>query len=166
MRPLVIGCEQRDVEALRRRYALSNIAHYNPPMGFIDDSAEVQACVDFIVAHPARFVFLAVGSPQQEIVANRVRQCSKAKGVGLCIGSSLRFLAGAERRAPGALRGSGFEWLFRLGHDPRRLWRRYLVRDPAIFRIAARYAFASAVEAGTGLVVKPRWKSRRQPRRH
>jgi N-acetylglucosaminyldiphosphoundecaprenol N-acetyl-beta-D-mannosaminyltransferase len=125
-RLLVIGCESRDVEALRCRYGLTNIIHYNPPMGFIDDPVQVQACVDFVVAHPARFVFLVVGSPQQEIVANHL--CGQAKGLGLCLGSSLRFLSGAERRAPRILRGSGFEWLFRLAQDLRWLWRRDLVR--------------------------------------
>ena len=146
-RLVVIGCEPRDVEALRCRYG-GTIAHYNPPMGFINNPAEVQSCVDFVVMHPARFIFLAVGSPQQEIVANRLRHCGQAKGLGLCVGSSLRFLSGAERRAPRIVRGSGFEWLFRLVQDPRRLWRRYLVRDPAIFAIAARYALVSALETG------------------
>ena len=147
-RLVVIGCEPQDVERLRCRYGGVAIAHYSPPMGFIDDPAQVQACVDFVVAHPARFIFLGVGSPQQEIIANRLRHCGQAKGLGLCVGSSLRYLSGAEWRAPPILRGSGFEWLFRLVQDPRRLWRRYLVRDPAIFAIAARYALASALEAG------------------
>jgi exopolysaccharide biosynthesis WecB/TagA/CpsF family protein len=164
-RVVVIGCEPSDVEALRRRYGLTRIAHYNPPMGFIEDPAEVRAGVDFVVAHPARFVFLAVGSPQQEILANRLRHCGQARGLGLCVGSALRFLSGAERRAPRILRGSGFEWLFRLAQDPRRLWRRYLVRDPVIFSIAARHAFASMLDAGSGLVARSPRRPRQPPRR-
>jgi N-acetylglucosaminyldiphosphoundecaprenol N-acetyl-beta-D-mannosaminyltransferase len=140
-RVVVIGCEPRDIEVLSRRYQLREVAHYNPPMGFIDDPAAVQACVDFVVAHPTRFVFLAIGSPQQEIVANQLCRRGATTGLGLCVGSSLRFLSGAEQRAPRVLRGSGFEWLFRLTQDPRRLWKRYLVRGPAIFYIAARCAF-------------------------
>ena len=149
-RLLVIGCEAQDVERLRRRYGGASIAHYSPPMGFINDPAQVQACVDFVVMHPARFVFLAVGSPQQEIVANRLRHCGAATGLGLCVGSSLRFLSGAERRAPRVVRGSGFEWLFRLAQDPRRLWRRYLVRDLAIVGIAARYAWRQRSRMAVG----------------
>jgi N-acetylglucosaminyldiphosphoundecaprenol N-acetyl-beta-D-mannosaminyltransferase len=142
-RLLVIGCEPSAISALEQRYGLRDIAHHNPAMGFADDPAELQACVDFAVSHPARFVFLAVGSPRQEMLAQRLRQSGAVRGIGLCVGSSLRFLAGDERRAPRALRGSGFEWLFRLVHDPRRLWRRYLVDGPVIFRIAAREALAS-----------------------
>jgi N-acetylglucosaminyldiphosphoundecaprenol N-acetyl-beta-D-mannosaminyltransferase len=31
----------------------------------------------------------------------------------------------------------GLEWAYRLGHEPRRLWRRYLVRDPSFVAIVA-----------------------------
>lgn len=161
----IVGCEADHVEALRRRYGLTNVAHYNPPLGFINLPKEVQACLDFVADRPARFIFFAVGSPQQEILANRLYHHGNAKGLGLCVGSSLRFLAGAERRAPSFLRGSGFEWLFRLAQDPRRLWRRYLLHDPMIFRIALSCAFASAFEARSGSAAKSRWPLRRRPDR-
>ena len=164
-RVVVIGCEEQDVETLRRRYGIAAIAHHRPPMGFVDDPKEVQACVDFVAAYPGRFVFLAVGSPQQEIVANHLYHCGRATGLGLCVGSSLRFLSGAERRAPYFARGSGFEWLFRLAQDPRRLWRRYLVRDPFIVRIALRHALSSAFDASTGRATRSRLPSRQRPRR-
>jgi N-acetylglucosaminyldiphosphoundecaprenol N-acetyl-beta-D-mannosaminyltransferase len=144
-RLLVIGCEPDVIRALRRRYGLREIAHHNPPMGFASDPHELQACVDFAISHPARFVFLAVGSPQQEILAHRLHRSGAARGLGLCVGSSLRFLAGEERRAPRLVRGSGFEWFFRLAQDPARLWRRYLLDGPAIFWIAAREALASVL---------------------
>jgi hypothetical protein len=38
-----------------------------------------------------------------------------------------------EKRAPPWIRKSGFEWLFRLIQNPKRLARRYLVRGPRIF---------------------------------
>lgn len=135
----IIGCEADEIAALRHRHGFTAIAHHNPPMGMLAKPGAIQACVDFVLAHPARFVFLAVGSPQQEVLACRLHRTGRATGIGLCIGSSLHFLTGVERRAPSALRGSGLEWAFRLAQDPRRLWRRYLVRGPAIFRIAARH---------------------------
>jgi hypothetical protein len=48
----------------------------------------------------------------------------------LGVGASLDFLAGAVPRAPRWMSESGLEWLYRLGREPTRLWRRYLVRDP------------------------------------
>jgi N-acetylglucosaminyldiphosphoundecaprenol N-acetyl-beta-D-mannosaminyltransferase len=47
------------------------------------------------------------------------------------IGAALDFLAGRARRAPRVVSRAGLEWLWRLAREPRRLWRRYLVQDPA-----------------------------------
>jgi exopolysaccharide biosynthesis WecB/TagA/CpsF family protein len=55
-----------------------------------------------------------------------------ARGTALCVGASLRFLSGEERRAPHLVQRAGFEWAWRLAQDPRRLARRYLRDDPAI----------------------------------
>jgi hypothetical protein len=48
----------------------------------------------------APLVFLAVGMPQQEILAGRIADRPEARGVGLCIGASIDFLTGKQHRAP------------------------------------------------------------------
>ncbi|MFO1153012.1 MAG: WecB/TagA/CpsF family glycosyltransferase [Rhodospirillales bacterium] len=149
----IIGCAPATVAILQERYPGLNIAHYDPPMGFIGDEVEVERVVQFIVDHPARFVFLAVGSPRQEIVALRVRQRDDATGLGLCIGNSLNFLAFPESRSPRWVSRLHLEWLHRLMSDPARLWRRYLVDNPAIFAMFIKALIAGrAIEptAGTG----------------
>jgi len=97
--------------------------------------------VAFVLAHPARFVFLAVGSPQQEVLAAAITATGRATGTALCIGASLEFLTGVSRRAPAWMQRAGLEWLFRLGSDPHRLARRYLLNSPTVFRLllAARF---------------------------
>jgi N-acetylglucosaminyldiphosphoundecaprenol N-acetyl-beta-D-mannosaminyltransferase len=45
------------------------------------------------------------------------------------IGCVLDLLAGVVSRAPSWMQQSGLEWLFRLGQEPARLWRRYIVDD-------------------------------------
>jgi UDP-N-acetyl-D-mannosaminuronic acid transferase (WecB/TagA/CpsF family) len=40
------------------------------------------------------------------------------------------FLAGKTPRAPAWLRRLGLEWLWRLGHEPRRLFKRYVLGNP------------------------------------
>ena len=72
-----------------------------------------------MLAHPARFVFLAVGSPRQERLAAAIAATGQATGTGLCIGASLDFLAGVQRRAPSWLQRAGLEWLHRLRRRPR-----------------------------------------------
>lgn len=114
------------------------IAHHNPPIGFADDPDAFARAVDFALSHPARFTLLAVGSPRQERLAASIAASGSATGIGLCVGASLEFLAGARRRAPAWMRHAGLEWLHRLGQDPRRLARRYLLDSPAVISLLVR----------------------------
>lgn len=136
---VVIGGSAEQAQALVRRYQLSNLAHHNPPMGFINDPVALEACLQFIEAHsPFRFCFLGVGCPQQERLAAHLKARGKARGMALCIGASINFLTGGEVRAPVWMQKAGLEWLFRLLQSPRRLARRYLVRGPRVFGILRR----------------------------
>ncbi|MES1196525.1 MAG: WecB/TagA/CpsF family glycosyltransferase [Steroidobacter sp.] len=131
---ILIGATERQAQMLRDQFKLRRLQHFNPPMGFIKDSSAVETCLQFIEQHsPARFIFLAVGSPQQEILARHIKQRGRTHGMGLCIGASINFLTGEERRAPRWMQRIGCEWLYRLIQDPRRLAKRYLVRGPRIF---------------------------------
>lgn len=131
----VIGLRPAALVVLTKRYRLARVAHHVPPMGFADDPASFAAARDFAVAHPARFTFLAVGSPRQEQLAAAIAATGHARGVGLCVGASLDFLAGVTPRAPRWMQRTGLEWLHRLAGDPRRLARRYLRDDLAIFHL-------------------------------
>lgn len=135
-RIVLIGADESQVAHLAATYPLTDLHHHNPPMGFIQDAAAVERCLSVVErASPFRFCFLAVGSPQQELLAARLGQRGVARGLALCVGASLNFLTGRERRAPRWLQRLSLEWLYRLAHDPRRLSRRYLVRGPRIFTL-------------------------------
>jgi exopolysaccharide biosynthesis WecB/TagA/CpsF family protein len=136
----VLGGSEEAAAALRDRYGLARLAHHNPPMGFDRDPAALEAAIRFIEDNPARFSFLAVGSPRQEVVAEALVRRGKATGIGLCIGASLLFLTGGERRAPRAVQTAGLEWAWRLALDPKRLARRYLMDSPKIVRLLWREA--------------------------
>ena len=43
------------------------------------------------------------------------------------VGGTFDVIAGVTRRAPLWMRNNGWEWLYRLLQEPRRLWKRYLV---------------------------------------
>lgn len=128
----VIGGSDALAAALRARFGLRHLFHHDPPMGFIRDEAAIAAAVAFVEAHPARFVFLCVGSPQQEKLAARIAAGGRATGVGLCLGAALEFVTGAKARAPLWMQRAHLEWLHRLGSEPRRLWRRYLLEAPRL----------------------------------
>jgi exopolysaccharide biosynthesis WecB/TagA/CpsF family protein len=131
---VLVGATAEQAQLIRERYGLKALHHIDPPMHFIRDPNAVEACLQQIEAIGSfRFCFLAVGSPQQEVLAQQLKSRGKARGLALCVGASIDFLTGAEQRAPGWMQQAGFEWMYRLTRNPRRLWRRYLLRGPRIF---------------------------------
>ncbi|MCF6292190.1 MAG: WecB/TagA/CpsF family glycosyltransferase [Robiginitomaculum sp.] len=129
----VIGASASVIDAVTARYGLTDVRWYEPPMGLRENLGAVQQCADFIASNPARFTFICVGSPQQEMVAKAALRRGDCQGVGLCVGASLDFLAGKVSRAPKWMQQSRLEWLHRLLSEPTRMWRRYLVTGPKIF---------------------------------
>jgi exopolysaccharide biosynthesis WecB/TagA/CpsF family protein len=135
---VLIGSSDGQAAQLRERFGLRGLRHYNPPMGFIKDAKAVEACLQYVESNsPFRFCFIAVGTPQGEMLAHYLRSRGRSKGLTFCIGASINFLTGVERRAPSWMQRLGLEWLFRLLRSPRRLAHRYLVRGPRIFKLMA-----------------------------
>jgi exopolysaccharide biosynthesis WecB/TagA/CpsF family protein len=122
----IIGGNEEMANRLRTRFGLRHLRHHIPPNGLIHSPTAMEACLAFIRAHPARFVFLACGAPQSELLGRRLVQEGGTTGLGLCIGASLLFVTGLVRRAPVIWRRLGLEWLHRLIQEPRRLARRLL----------------------------------------
>lgn len=136
---VLIGGSDRQAAQLTERYGLTGLSHFNPPMGFIHDPSALEACLRYVEAHsPFRYCLLAVGAPQQEQVAQSLRTRGVARGLALCIGASINFLTGDERRAPRWMQRMGMEWLFRLLQAPRRMTERYLLRGPRLFGLLRR----------------------------
>lgn len=132
----VIGGNDELVRRLRARFGLTRLALHEPPMGFSADPREVERCVRFVLDHPARYVFLAVGAPQSECLALAIQDTGRATGVGLCVGSSLLFVTGMVERAPLLFRRFALEWLFRLALNPRGHARRVFVDSLPLVGIA------------------------------
>jgi exopolysaccharide biosynthesis WecB/TagA/CpsF family protein len=136
---VLIGGSATQGAAIAERFGLKALKHHCPPMGFANDPAAVEECLRFAEAHsPFRFCFIALGSPQQEFIANQLGKRGVARGLALCVGASINFLTGAEVRAPRWIQQMGFEWAFRLMQNPTRLAHRYLVRGPRIFMLLRR----------------------------
>lgn len=75
-----------------------------------------------------RILFVGLGTPKQDLWMAEHRGQVQAVMVG--VGAAFDFIAGRKAQAPPWMRGAGLEWLFRLVHEPRRLWRRYMVHNP------------------------------------
>ncbi len=138
----IIGGDAALIAKIRARYGLEGLNHHEPPMGLRDNPEAIKAAARFIADHPARFTFICVGSPQQEMIARIAHDINGASGLGFCVGASLDFLAGRVKRAPRWMQKLRLEWLFRLLSEPKRMWRRYLVDGPKIFSIWRKWAKA------------------------
>jgi len=76
----------------------------------------------------AAITFVGLGCPRQEVWAFEFREALSMPIVA--VGAAFDFEAGMVPQAPRFLQDRGLEWLFRLLHEPRRLWRRYLLLNP------------------------------------
>lgn len=135
----VIGGDAELMATLERLYPAVDWRQHVPPMGVRRDAQARRAIADFVEAAGSHYNLFAIGAPQSEIVCAEIAARDRAKGVALCIGASLEFVAGIKRRAPAAMQALRLEWLFRLLSEPRRLWRRYLVEGPKVFSIWLRW---------------------------
>ncbi len=109
------------------------ISCHVPPMGLRHNSEALNDAVAFVRSNPADYILLAVGSPQQEILASLLRRDPEVRGTALCIGAAINFFTGESKRAPRWVQHLSLEWAYRLVQEPRRLAHRYLVKGPAIF---------------------------------
>lgn len=128
-------------EATRRLQArfpgVQIVGRESPRVDMDAGVAERQPTWERVRAARPQLVLVALGSPKGELWAHEART-ALAPAVVVGVGAGLDFIAGVARRAPAWMSRMGLEWLYRLWHEPRRLWRRYLVRDPQFALIFAR----------------------------
>jgi N-acetylglucosaminyldiphosphoundecaprenol N-acetyl-beta-D-mannosaminyltransferase len=95
--------------------------------GYLDAAAEARVLDELRASRPD-LLFVAMGSPRQErLIAGLAPEMA---GFAIGVGGSFDVLAGLKKDSPAWMRGRGLEWIYRLGQDPVRLWRRYLVTNP------------------------------------
>jgi len=90
-----------------------------------------------IAAAGTDILIIAMGVPRQEVfIEDYLSETNAMLAIG--VGGSFDVLAGVKKRAPRIVQKTGFEWLFRLVQEPRRLAKRYLVTNTQfIFHLAA-----------------------------
>jgi exopolysaccharide biosynthesis WecB/TagA/CpsF family protein len=135
---MLVGGDERQAGVLGARHGVRALCQIRPPMGLATDPQARRAVAEQIEADPCDVVFLAVGSPQQELIAEMLRRRGRYAGLVLCVGAGLEFLTGTKPRAPQWLSGLRLEWLFRMLTEPRRLAPRYVALAPRFCRLLVR----------------------------
>lgn len=117
--------------------AAANIARDYPGIeiaGLTDGyEQDEEALIQRINDSGAKIIFVALGSPKQELWIQR--NINKLQNVLVFqgVGGSFDVFSGTVKRAPAIFRKFGIEWLYRLVSDPRRMKRqlnlpRFLIR--------------------------------------
>jgi N-acetylglucosaminyldiphosphoundecaprenol N-acetyl-beta-D-mannosaminyltransferase len=137
IRHYLFGGAPNVVADLRRRLSANSagveIAEAeSPPFRALQDGELIEAA-SRIRASRADLLWIGLGTPKQDLVAERLRELEAAPVI-LCVGAAFDFLSGAKQRAPGWMQRAGLEWVHRLASEPGRLWKRYLVGNPAFLK--------------------------------
>lgn len=114
-------------ERAAKEYPNIEVETYSPPYKPVFSEEDDRAIVTAINDANPNLLWIGMTAPKQEVWAythwNELRiDCH----VGT-IGAVFDFFAGTVQRAPKAWQENGFEWLYRLLKEPRRMWRRYIV---------------------------------------
>jgi exopolysaccharide biosynthesis WecB/TagA/CpsF family protein len=134
-RLLLVGVDKWQVIKLKKKFNLNEnviIDSINPDMGYYKYNEKVENLTKIIENKNSDFIFLALGSPQQEILAKIIKPRLN-KGVVFCIGASINYITGKEYRAPKVIQVLYLEWLFRFIQSPIKRFHRYFIDCPKIF---------------------------------
>ena len=99
---------------------------YSPPFR-PTTSEEDAAIVETINRAAPDVLWVGLSTPKQETWMHQHRSALRVPVV-VGVGAAFDFLSSRKKQAPEWMREHGLEWLFRLLQEPRRLWKRYLVR--------------------------------------
>jgi N-acetylglucosaminyldiphosphoundecaprenol N-acetyl-beta-D-mannosaminyltransferase len=114
---------------------LSVHAQIAPPFRPLS-SEEDQQIIQQVNDSGVKILFVGLGCPKQERWISEHR--GKIQAVMAGVGAAFALHAGTVRQAPTWMQKLGFEWLFRLSREPRRLWKRYVLTNPRFISLIVR----------------------------
>ncbi len=88
-----------------------------------------QTYVELALQHQPELIVLGMGMPKQEKIAEMVRAINLPVLI-VCGGAIIDFMGNKVKRAPKWVRRIGFEWVYRLMLEPKRLYKRYVLGNP------------------------------------
>lgn len=100
---------------------------FSPPFRALTKEEDLKV-IGEINSSDIDILFLGIGCPKQE--RWMAEHKDKLSCVMIGVGAAFDFLAGEKKQAPKWIQFIGFEWMFRLLSEPRRLWKRYFTTIP------------------------------------
>tara|TARA_Y100001954_G_C15810109_1_gene604734 strand:- start:1320 stop:2018 length:699 start_codon:yes stop_codon:yes gene_type:complete len=130
----LIGAKQEvineTVKKLKFEFEGINICNFRN--GYFESDNDIDALANDIKFHKPDIVFVAMGSPKQEIIMEYLHK--KYKSVYQGLGGSFNVYAGIVKRAPDLMIKLNLEWAYRLFMQPSRI-KRQIVYIPFIIKL-------------------------------
>jgi N-acetylglucosaminyldiphosphoundecaprenol N-acetyl-beta-D-mannosaminyltransferase len=124
-----VGASDRLLAKAKAELPTLKVVGISPPTRAIQaDGRLLDAEIRSIRDSQASLVLVCLGSPLQEVWSDSIAS-AVAPALLFGLGSAMDVAVGMQARAPLWMQQNGLEWLYRLGSDPKRLWKRYLVDD-------------------------------------
>jgi N-acetylglucosaminyldiphosphoundecaprenol N-acetyl-beta-D-mannosaminyltransferase len=135
---LLGATEEANAEAAARlRRAYPGLKIVGRRHGYFGRDEEVEICDEINLTRPD-VIWVGLSAPLEYEFSVRNKQRLRAGWLVTC-GGCFNYVTGAYKRAPRWMQMIGLEWLFRLAHEPTRLFWRYAVSNPlALFLLLTR----------------------------
>ncbi|SUY37042.1 N-acetyl-mannosamine transferase [Clostridium perfringens] len=133
------GVATKAAKNLKEKYeGLNIVGTYSPSYGFEKKDDEIKMIIEMVNKAKPDILAVGLGAPKQEKFLHKYRNDLNVP-ISLAIGASIDFEAGNINRAPKWMQNCGLEWFYRLCKEPKRMFKRYLVDDLKIIKIAKKY---------------------------
>jgi N-acetylglucosaminyldiphosphoundecaprenol N-acetyl-beta-D-mannosaminyltransferase len=115
-------------ELCAKKYGTRVAGVYPSPIWPLPE-AEKERITQAIESVSPDIVWVGLGTPRQDQFMYEFRKRLTVP-VMIGVGAAFDFHAGKLKQAPVWMQENGLEWFYRLMHEPKRLWRRYLLGGP------------------------------------
>lgn len=129
------------------------VGTYTPPFRALNPEEETALANEFSRLKPS-ITWVGLSTPKQEKFMDAyLNKLDTTLMFG--VGAAFDFHSGRVKQAPRFIQRSGFEWLYRVAQEPRRLWKRYLKNNTLFLGLIAKRRltrlFGGRAEDGGGM---------------
>lgn len=123
---------------LKVNYPNVKAGFYSPPYKTAFSKKDNLEMTEAVNDFAPDVLFVGMTAPKQEIWVDQNKENLDASTI-CCIGAVFDFFAGTVQRPNPFYVNNGLEWFGRLIHEPKRMWKRYLVFGPVFLFLLIKY---------------------------
>ena len=118
------GVANRLVDSCKKLFNNKNVVGtFSPPFRELSENY-IKTMANDINIKKTDVLWIGISTPKQEILAKRLSKYTNVKLI-ITVGAAFDYYTDSIKIAPKWIQSAGFEWLFRLILEPKRLWKRY-----------------------------------------